>query len=244
MIEQIDKSTILQHVAIIMDGNGRWAQKAGEQRYYGHEHGVKAVRQAVEGCVELGINYLTLYTFSTENWNRPKEEIHALMNILVNSIVTEHQTLMDNNISLNAIGDLTMLPEDCLNTLKESINKTSQNTGMVLTLALSYSGKWDILNAVKSISQDVKNGDLNIEDINEDLFSAHLATKEIPDPELMIRTSGEMRISNFLLWQLAYSELYITDTLWPDFGKEDLFKAIYNYQTRERRFGKTREQLQ
>ena len=244
MIEQIDTSKLPQHIAIIMDGNGRWAKKAGEQRYFGHEHGVGAVRHAVEASAELGINYLTLYTFSTENWNRPSEEINALMNILINSIVKEHDTLMENNIRLNAIGDLSMLPDNCQKTLLDSIHSTSNNTGMLLTLALSYSGKWDILNAVKEIASKVKEGALAIENINEDLFSDCLATKGIPDPELMIRTSGEMRISNFLLWQLAYSELYITDTLWPDFKKEDLFNAVYHYQTRERRFGKTSEQVQ
>lgn len=233
---------IPQHIAVIMDGNGRWAKNQGSMRTFGHENGVKAVRQTVEACVELGIKYLTLYAFSTENWNRPKEEVDALMNILVQSILAEMPTLMDQNIKLNAIGNLETLPPECSKTLQESIEKTAGNSKMTLTLALSYSGRWDIMNAIQGIIKDVENNKLDSESFSEKVFSEYLSTDGIPDPELMIRTSGEYRISNYMLWQLAYSELYITDILWPDFTKEDLFDAIKNYQTRERRFGKTSEQ--
>ena len=226
-----------------MDGNGRWAKKQGEFRSFGHEHGVKSVRETVEGCVELGVKYLTLYAFSTENWNRPKEEIDALMNILVHSILNEMPTLSKNGIRLNAIGNLDTLPENCLKTLNDAIKSTSENKNLTLTLALSYSGRWDMLNAVKEIIKDVQNNTLDLDSLNDEKFSTYLSTVGLPDPELMIRTSGELRISNFLLWQLAYSELYITEVLWPDFRRKDLEEAIQNYQSRERRFGKTSEQV-
>lgn len=234
---------IPNHVAIIMDGNGRWAKKQGEFRSFGHENGVKSVRQTAEACVELGIKYLTLYAFSTENWNRPKEEIEALMNILVNSIVSEMPTLMKNGIKLHAIGNLKSLPETCLETLEKAIEKTSINNQLVLTLALSYSGRWDMLNAVKEIIKDVNDNNLDLHTLDDKLFAKYLSTDGIPDPELMIRTSGEVRISNFMLWQLAYSEMYITEVLWPDFRKEDFYNAMKYYQSRERRFGKTSEQV-
>ena len=239
----LDKNNIPRHLAIIMDGNGRWAKQQGEFRSFGHESGVKSVRETVESCVELGVEFLTLYAFSTENWNRPKEEVEALMNILVNSIVNEMPILMKNGIKLNAIGDTKALPENCLETLYGAIEQTSENKNLTLTLALSYSGRWDLLNAVKSIVNDVQNNSFDIDTLDEQVFGKYLSTKDIPDPELMIRTSGEVRISNFMLWQLAYSELYITEVLWPDFRKEDLYKAILKYQSRERRFGKTSEQL-
>jgi undecaprenyl diphosphate synthase len=239
----IDKNNIPEHIAIIMDGNGRWAKQQGEFRSFGHEHGVKSVRDTVESCIEYGIKYLTLYAFSTENWNRPKEEIDALMSILVNSIVNEMPTFMENGIKLNAIGRLESLPQNCLEALHQAIEKTSKNTQLTLTLALSYSGRWDILEAVKKIVLEAKNNSLDLESLDEEVFKKFLSTKEIPDPELMIRTSGEVRISNFLLWQLAYSEIYITDVLWPDFRKIDLLAAIHSYQSRERRFGKTSEQV-
>ena len=226
-----------------MDGNGRWAKQQGEFRSFGHEHGVKSVRDAVEACVEYGIQYLTLYAFSTENWNRPKEEIDALMSILVHSIVNEMPTLMQNGIKLNAIGNLASLPDNCVETLNKALEQTSENKELTLTLALSYSGRWDILEAVKKIVLDSKNNSLDISALDEDMFAKYLSTKEIPDPELMIRTSGEMRISNFLLWELAYTEIYITEILWPDFRKIDLLQAIQSYQSRERRFGKTSEQV-
>ena len=226
-----------------MDGNGRWAKSQGAFRTFGHENGVKAVRQTVEACVELNVKFLTLYAFSTENWNRPKEEVDALMSILVNSILSEMPTLMEQSIKLNAIGNLDSLPEDCKKILDESIEKTSGNTKMTLTLALSYSGRWDIMNAISNIVKDVEDNKITSESFNEKMFSGYLSTDGIPDPELMIRTSGESRISNYMLWQIAYSELYITDVLWPDFTKEDFFQAIKNYQSRERRFGKTSEQI-
>lgn len=239
----LENTNIPRHIAIIMDGNGRWAKKQGEFRAFGHEHGVKSVRDTVEACVEFGVEYLTLYAFSTENWNRPQEEIDALMNILVNSILSEMPTLMKNGIKLTAIGNTQTLPDNCKKTLQEAIDQTAGNSNLTLTLALSYSGRWDVLHAVKKIIEDTKNNTLDIESLNEEMFSEYLSTKGMPDPELMIRTSGEVRISNFLLWQLAYSELYITDVLWPDFRKEDLVKAINSYQARERRFGKTSEQI-
>jgi len=242
-LEQIDHDKLPQHVAIIMDGNGRWAKKQGLLRAAGHKRGTKGVKQAVEGCAEIGVSYLTLYAFSTENWNRPKEEVEALMNILINSIFSEMPTLMENGIKLHAIGDLEALPESCLKTLNEAIEKTSANKNLVLTLALSYSGRWDMLNAVKSIIKDVNNNNLDLQALDDKLFAKYLSTDGIPDPELMIRTSGEVRISNFMLWQLAYSEMYITDVLWPDFRKEDFYNAMKDYQSRERRFGKTSEQI-
>ena len=240
----INKDTLPKHVAIIMDGNGRWAKKQSKIRIFGHKVGVKAVRDTVEGAAELGLKYLTLYAFSSENWNRPKKEIDALMELLVNTILDETKTLMDNNIRLEAIGNLEDLPKKCLQNLNNTIEKTVKNTHMTLVLALSYSSKKEVTQAIKSIVKKVENGDLKSDEINEDLIQNHLYTHNIPDPELLIRTSGEQRISNFLLWQIAYSELYFTDILWPDFRREDLYKAIVNYQKRERRFGKTSEQIE
>lgn len=239
----IDTGRLPKHIAIIMDGNGRWAKEKGKLRVFGHQNGVKAVREATEACAEIGVEYLTLYAFSTENWNRPQLEVMALMELLVSTIRKETNTLMKNNIRLEAIGNLNELPEKCRKELTASINETKSNTRMTLVLALSYSAKWDITNAVKSIAQKAQSGLLAPEQITDITISEHLSTHHIPHPELMIRTSGEHRISNFLLWELAYSELYFTDKLWPDFNREDLYEAILNYQQRERRFGKTSEQL-
>jgi undecaprenyl diphosphate synthase len=226
-----------------MDGNGRWAKQQGQHRIFGHEQGVKSVRETVEAAAEVGVKFLTLYAFSTENWNRPQEEVIALMQLLVHTINAETKTLNKNSIRLQAIGDLKSLPTDCYNELQEAIENTKNNSRMTLVLALSYSSHWEIMNAIKEIAKDVENKTLSAAVITEEIFKSHLCTSNIPDPELMIRTSGEHRISNFLLWQLAYSELYFTDKLWPDFRKEDLFEAILDYQNRERRFGKTSEQL-
>src|ERR1035437_1824026 len=241
--EKINPSKLPQHIAIIMDGNGRWAKRQGEDRVFGHEHGVKSVHDTVEAAAEIGIKYLTLYAFSTENWNRPKEEVAALMSLLVHTINAETATLNKNNIRLQAIGDLKSLPTDCYNELQEAIENTKNNSRMTLVLALSYSSRWEIMNAIKEIAQKIENKTLSAKTINEDTIQLHLCTANIPDPELMIRTSGEHRISNFLLWQMAYSEFYFTDKLWPDFRKEDFYEAILDYQNRERRFGKTSEQL-
>lgn len=241
--EKINLANLPQHVAIIMDGNGRWAKQQGAQRIFGHENGVRSVRDAVEAAAELGIKYLTLYAFSTENWNRPQDEVLALMQLLVHTINAETKTLNENNIRLQAIGDLKSLPLDCYNELQEGIDKTKNNSGTTLVLALSYSSRWEIVNAVKQIAQQVESKELTSENISERTIDQFLCTANIPEPELMIRTSGERRISNFLLWQLAYAELYFTDKLWPDFRKEDLYEAILDYQNRERRFGKTSEQL-
>jgi undecaprenyl diphosphate synthase len=240
----INKDTLPQHVAIIMDGNGRWAKKQSKIRVFGHKVGVKAVRDTVEGAAEIGLKYLTLYAFSSENWNRPKREIDALMELLVNTILDETKTLMKNNIRLKAIGKLDDLPLKCRKNLNATIEKTANNTHMTLVLALSYSSKKELAFAVQAIADKVKNGELNSQDINEDVIQNHLFTHNIPDPELLIRTSGEQRISNFLLWQIAYSELYFTEILWPDFRRENLHEAIVNYQKRERRFGKTSEQIE
>jgi len=240
---RIDIQKLPNHVAIIMDGNGRWAKKVGEERIFGHQNGVKSVKECTEAAAELGIKYLTLYAFSTENWNRPKEEVDALMALLVHTINSETESLNKNNIRLHAIGNLDSLPIETRNELNQAIENTKNNTRLNLVLALSYSSKWEIINAIQNIAQSVKNNELNISDINDDLLSAHLTTKNIPDPELLIRTSGELRISNFLLWQLAYSELYFTDKLWPEFTKQDFYDAIADFQQRERRFGKTSEQL-
>ena len=237
--EKIDTNNLPKHIAITMDGNGRWAKTKGKFRVFGHKSGVKAVRDTVEGAAEIGIDFLTLYAFSTENWNRPKKEVDALMSLLVSTINKETKTLMDNNIKLTAIGDLNSLPKKCQVELQESIEKTKNNTRTTVILALSYSSRWEILNAIKQI---VKEG-IKEDQVNEDLFSQYLTTKGVPNPELLIRTSGEQRISNFLLWQIAYSELYFTDVLWPDFRREDLFEAIVKYQIRERRFGKISEQI-
>lgn len=243
LLEQIDKNKLPQHIAIIMDGNGRWAKEKGKLRFFGHQSGVKSVKDVVEGAVEAGIKYLTLYTFSTENWNRPRLEVTALMELLVSTINKETQTLLDNGVRLNAIGDLKQLPGRCMKYLQGAIDKTSVNDKCVLTLALSYSARWEILEAAKKLAEKARHGLLRPEDINEEMFSGQLSTAGIPDPELMIRTSGEYRISNYLLWQLAYSELYFTPKLWPDFRREDLFEAIIDYQKRERRFGLTSEQV-
>jgi len=239
-MEGIDKNKLPKHIAITMDGNGRWAKTKGKLRIFGHKNGVKAVRDTVEGAAKIGIKFLTLYAFSSENWNRPEKEVNALMTLLVSAINKETKTLMNNNIRLCTIGDINKLPSKAQKELQEAITKTKDNTRMTLVLALSYSGRGEIINAVQNIIKDGKKP----EEINEDIFQQYLTTKSVPDPELLIRTSGEYRISNFLLWQIAYSELYFTNTLWPDFRKADLYKAILNYQNRERRFGKTTEQLQ
>ncbi|HPB26379.1 MAG TPA: isoprenyl transferase [Bacteroidales bacterium] len=243
MKEKINPKKLPEHVAVIMDGNGRWAQKRGAMRIFGHENAVIAVRETVEAAAELGIKYLTLYTFSTENWKRPKTEVDALMNLLVKTINNETKTLIENNIRLIAIGDLTSLQKDCYNELMNTINITSANSRMTLILALSYSARWEITEAVKQIAQQVKNNQLDVNDINQHTISSTLSTKDIPDPSLLIRTSGEYRISNFLLWQLAYTELYFSPVLWPDFRKNDLYNAIIDFQKRERRFGMTSEQI-
>lgn len=232
-----------EHIAIIMDGNGRWAKEKGKDRLFGHFSGVESVRNIVEGCAELGIGYLTLYAFSTENWDRPKDEVTGLMELLVQTIRKEVPTLNKNNISLHVIGNISMLPENARREIKEACDETSANTGLNLIMALSYSSRWEIINAVKNIALQVKKEELDPAAINEDIFKRQLCTAAFPDPELLIRTSGEYRISNFLLYQIAYSELFFTDTLWPDFRKENLYEALYSYQSRERRFGKTSEQL-
>lgn len=226
-----------------MDGNGRWAKQQGNARLFGHKNAIRAVREVCEGCAELGVGYLTLYAFSTENWNRPKVEVVGLMDLLVSTINTETETLIRNNIRLNAIGRLQDLPEKVYASLRGAIERTKANTGMTLTLALSYSSKVEIVDAVKNIATAVKNGELKVEEIDDQIFSQKLYTCGMPDPDLLIRTSGELRISNFLLWQMAYSELYFTPAFWPDFNKEELYRAIVDYQQRERRFGKTSEQL-
>lgn len=241
--DRIDRRKLPSHVAIIMDGNGRWAKKQGFARTFGHEKGVDSVRDTVEAAAELGIGYLTMYAFSTENWNRPKYEIDALMRILVKSLHKEMDTLMKNNICLQAIGNLNSLPPGSLKELMRSINATSGNTGLKLVLALSYSSRWEILEAVKSIVKEVGEGRIEADNIDSELFNTFLTTRDIPEPELLIRTSGEYRISNFLLWQIAYSELYFTPVLWPDFSKEDFYAAILDFQQRERRFGLTSEQI-
>ncbi|MBA3899542.1 MAG: isoprenyl transferase [Bacteroidetes bacterium] len=241
--DQIDTGRVPSHVAVIMDGNGRWAKQKGKFRIFGHSNGVAAVRDTVEAATEIGVKYLTMYAFSTENWNRPKFEVNALMELLVSTINKETATLMKNNIRLNAIGDLNSLPSKCYKELMSAIEKTSGNNQMVLNLALSYSSRWEITDAMKKIGEKIKTGALKPEDINEEVISNHLCTAGMPDPELLIRTSGELRISNYLMWQISYAELYFTDKLWPDFRKEDFFEAINVYQKRERRFGKTSEQV-
>lgn len=243
MKEKIDTNNLPQHIAVIMDGNGRWAKSKGAERVYGHQNAIEAVRAATEGCAELGIKYLTLYAFSTENWGRPKAEVDALMQLLVSTIKNEIKTLMKNNVRLNTIGDVESLPPACRQELREAIELTSGNTGLTLLLALNYSGRWEILKAVKEIAKMAVAKQIDIEDISQSMLSDYLCTSNIPDPELLIRTSGEMRVSNFLLWQIAYTELYITDVLWPDFRQKDLHEAILAYQQRERRFGKISEQL-
>lgn len=243
MKDHIDPGNLPQHIAVIMDGNGRWAKKQGAARVFGHRSAIKAVREVTEGCAELGVKYLTLYAFSTENWNRPKFEVDMLMTLLVHTIRGEIKTLMDNNVRLSTIGHTESLPLDCQRELQEAMRATEGNTGLTLILALSYSGRWEILEAVRQLTADIQRGQFQPSDIDEGLFSSYLNTGGVPDPELMIRTSGEMRISNFMLWQLAYSEFYMPDVLWPDFRKPHLWEAILTYQKRERRFGKTSEQV-
>jgi undecaprenyl diphosphate synthase len=239
----IDIDKLPLHVAIIMDGNGRWAIQHGKDRIFGHQQGVESVRNIIEAAAELGIKYLTLYAFSTENWGRPDDEVSALMGIMVQSLNNETDTLLKNNISLTAIGDIGRLADDVRARLFETIEVTSGSNGLNLVIALSYSSRWEITEAAKRIASDLNRGILKYESVNEELFEKYLKTQGIPDPDLMIRTSGELRISNFLLWQLAYAELYFTEKLWPDFGKEDFYNAIIDFQKRERRFGKTREQI-
>jgi len=243
MKESLDKEKIPQHIAVIMDGNGRWAQQKGAMRVFGHKNAITAVRESIEGSAELGVKYLTLYAFSTENWSRPEDEVKALMELLVDTISGEVPNMMKNNIRLLAIGDTDSLMRKAREKLKEAMDLTSLNTGLTVVLALSYSGRWEIQQAIKSLVKKVIENKLQIEEITQEEISAHMNTKDIPDPELLIRTSGEIRISNFLLWQMAYTELYFTDVLWPDFRKEHLMAAILDYQKRERRFGKTGAQI-
>ncbi|GAA4342434.1 isoprenyl transferase [Flaviaesturariibacter amylovorans] len=243
LLTQIDKDRLPRHIAIIMDGNGRWAKEQGKDRLFGHYHGVESVRDIVEGCAELGVGFLTLYAFSTENWDRPEYEVVGLMELLVTTIRNEVESLHKNNIRLNVIGDLSMLPAYARKELQEALDFTKDNSGLHLIMALSYSGRWELLNAVKNIAWDVKQGRLAVEAIDQGTLQAALTTSAFPDPELMIRTSGEYRISNFLLYQLAYAELYFTNVRWPDFRKENLYEALIDYQGRERRFGKTGEQV-
>jgi undecaprenyl diphosphate synthase len=241
--EKIDPARLPRHIAIIMDGNGRWAKNRGQVRVFGHQNGVESVRQTATAAAELGVNYLTLYAFSTENWKRPKCEVDALMHLLVSTLNSEIGTLMDNNIRLSAIGDLSHLEPECYKQLMETMEITSGNTRMNMILALNYSGRWEITAAAGKIAGDVASGKINREDITQELFSTYLDTSNIPDPELLIRTSGEYRISNFLLWQIAYAELCFTPVLWPDFRKDDLYSAILDFQNRERRFGMISEQI-
>jgi undecaprenyl diphosphate synthase len=241
---QIDPNNLPNHIAIIMDGNGRWAELKGKPRVFGHKNGVSSVKEVIEGCREIGVNYLTLYAFSTENWNRPKLEVRTLMALLVSSLRKELKTLIKNNIKLITIGNIENLPEKAQAELAEVVGKTKNNTSLTLTLALSYGSREEIVNVIRNISKKVVNNQLAVEEINENIINNHLYTFSLPDVDLLIRTSGEKRISNFLLWQIAYAELYFTDTLWPDFKKENLFNAIVNYQHRERRFGKTSQQIE
>ena len=241
--DKINKSKLPRHIAVIMDGNGRWAKKQGKLRLFGHENGVQSVREIAETAAELGVEYLTLYAFSTENWKRPRREVEALMSLLLKTINVETKTLNNNNIRLQTIGDIASLNKNIQNKLQKTIDETSANTRMTLIIALSYSSHFEIVQAIKKIAEKYKNNEITLDNINDDLVSNNLYTKDFPDPELLIRTSGEFRISNFLLWQLAYSEIYITPKLWPDFRKEDLYEAIVNFQCRERRFGRTSEQI-
>lgn len=243
-LSALDRSKLPQHIAIIMDGNGRWAKEREKDRLYGHYEGVVSVRDIVNACGEIGIQYLTLYAFSTENWNRPKEEVDALMELLVNTLRKEVDELHKNGVKLHVIGDLKSMPEICQKELKEAMDITANNTGVQLILALSYSSKWELIEAAKKFALDVIEGNCSVDDLDDHRFKTYLETKNFPDPELMIRTSGEYRISNYLLYQLAYSELYFTNTHWPDFRKPHLIEALINYQQRERRFGKTSDQLQ
>jgi undecaprenyl diphosphate synthase len=241
--EKLDKNNIPKHIAIIMDGNGRWAQQRGGIRLFGHKNGANTVNEIVEASVEIGVSHLTLYAFSTENWNRPTSEITGLMNLLISTIETKLEKLIKYNVRLSVIGQINLLPEKVQTKLSDAINRSGKNTGLHLILALSYSAKWEITEAVKQIATEVAAGNMSVDSISSDTINKHLTTFGVPDPELLIRTSGELRISNFLLWQIAYSELYFTEKLWPDFTKDDYYQAIYDYQQRERRFGKTGEQI-
>lgn len=243
LLNKIDKNRVPSHVAIIMDGNGRWARERGMPRVYGHQNGAKAVRAATEAAAELGVKYLTLYAFSTENWNRPKIEVEALMALLVSTIEAETKTLIDNNIRLQTIGNISSLPVSVQSKISKLVERTKSFTGLTLVVALSYSSKWEITEAIKALVKDCSSGKIDVNSIDHCTIDSYLTTAGMPEPELLIRTSGEYRLSNFLLWQIAYTELYFTNTLWPDFGKEDFFKAIESFQQRERRFGKTSEQL-
>lgn len=236
--ENIDFNNLPKHIAVIMDGNGRWATRLGAARLFGHRNAVESVKDVIEGCGELGVKFLTLYAFSTENWGRPKDEVDGLMELLVTTLKKELKGLNENRVKLMTIGSIDHLPQVCQDNLAEAIAATSKNTGLTLILALSYSGRWEIAQAARRLSLDVKTGKIHPEDVTEDIFSSYLSTTGIPDPELLIRTSGEMRISNFLLWQLAYTEFFITKKFWPDFRKEDLYEAICTFQKRDRRFGK------
>ncbi len=242
-LEDLDKTRIPQHVAIIMDGNGRWAQRQAHQRIFGHQNAMTAVRQAVEAAVACGVKYLTLYTFSTENWNRPQEEIDGLMELLIKAVRDETKTLMDNNVRLQTIGDTARIPEKSRIKLLECIETTAGNTAMTLVLALSYSSRWEVAQALRTLCTDAREGRIQPADITEDTLRNYLVTKDYPDPDLLIRTGGELRISNFLLWQMAYTELYFSDQLWPDFRHEDFYNAVYDFQNRQRRFGKTGDQV-
>ncbi len=239
----MDLNNLPRHIAIIMDGNGRWAKKRGAERIFGHQSAIKSVKDVTEACAELGVEFLTLYAFSTENWKRPKLEVDGLMRLLVSSLKKEINTLQKNQVRLTAIGNLGNLPKVCQKELKEAMEITKYNTRVQLTLALNYSGRWELLKAIKEVAEKVQNGQVEVSDINDDLLATHLETSGIPDPELLIRTSGEMRISNYLLWQIAYTELFFTDVLWPDFRKEHLYQALMVYQSRERRFGRISEQV-
>lgn len=240
---RIDPARVPNHVAIIMDGNGRWAEQHGEPRIMGHASGVRSVREALTGATEIGVRWITLYAFSTENWNRPRPEVEALMDLLVKTVVNEIDELHDNSVRLNAIGDLDSLPPACRKTLEDAMARTAGNSRITLTLALSYSARWEIVRMARAIAEEARTGGLDPAAVDEGMVAAHLATREMPDPELLIRTSGEQRISNFLLWQIAYAELWFTPVLWPDFRKEHLYQAVVDYQGRERRFGKTSQQL-
>lgn len=242
-LAKIDKSRVPQHVAIIMDGNGRWAQRQAHKRIFGHQHAMTAVRQAIEAAVQCGVRYLTLYTFSTENWNRPQEEVDGLMELLVKAVRDETKVLMDNNVRMEPIGDIARIPERSRRKLMECVQKTSGNTGLTLLLALSYSSRWEVGQALRHVCQDASSGRLKAEEVTEDTLRNYLVTRDYPDPDLLIRTGGELRISNFLLWQMAYTELYFSEQLWPDFRQEDFYDAVYDFQNRQRRFGKTGDQV-
>ena len=244
LLQKINRDTTPKHIAIIMDGNGRWAQQQGEDRLFGHNFGVEAVRETLKAAQEIGVKYLTLYAFSTENWNRPKEEVDGLMDLLVRTISGEVEELHESNVIISSIGDAAGLPDSCRNELEAAFEKTKNNTGVNLILALNYSAKWELIHATKQIARLVKSGDVALDQVDEDMMASMLSTRGIPDPELLIRTSGEHRVSNFLLWQIAYAEFHFTEVLWPDFKREDLYKAVLDYQSRERRFGMVSAQLE